>query len=114
MQGRQVMAKYHLRLTPQRLTQSVCIDVRVAVTVPANPLSHLEKRMNRLLAKPLFEIRIESRDFRQECGLVVAQRILNLVYDSQLRERSKRVCHNCTTRALRRISLLCRSRSCNT
>ena len=67
---------------PQRLGG----HVRVAVAVAADPLAHAREGRDALIPERLLDVAVQARDLRQEGGLVVGERVLDLVGHGQLGE----------------------------
>ena len=75
----QVVAQGDFGLPPQGVFERLRADVWIAVAVAANPLAHAQEARHRLLAKLPLQAGVEPGDLTQERGLVVAQRVLDLV-----------------------------------
>ena len=82
----EVVPQGDLALSSQSVFERWCAHVRVAVAVAADPLAHAQETRDRLRPEFAFELRVQLRDFAQEGGLVVAEGILDLVRDGELRE----------------------------
>ena len=86
----EVVAQRQLGLAAQRVLEGLGRDVGVAVAVAADPLAHAQEGRDRgrlaALRQRLLEVGIDARDLAQEGGLVVAQRVLDLVGHGELGE----------------------------
>jgi len=82
---RQVVTQGGFRLAGERGAQRRGIDERVAVAVAADPLAHAEEAGDLAAGQRRLELFVEDRDLRQEGRPVVAERVVDLVLDRQLR-----------------------------
>mmetsp|Transcript_1093 Transcript_1093/g.2954 ORF Transcript_1093/g.2954 Transcript_1093/m.2954 type:complete len:428 (+) Transcript_1093:4161-5444(+) len=80
----QVVAQRHLALALHRAAQRGGADVGVAVAVAADPVAHAQEAGQWLARQMLLQLGIELGDLAQEGGLVVGQRVLDLVGHRQL------------------------------
>lgn len=86
----EVVAQRQLALPAQCVLERLGGDVGVAVAVAADPLAHAQEGRDRrcvaALRQRLLEVGVHARDLAQEGGLVVAQRVLDLVGHGELGE----------------------------
>ncbi|KWT90182.1 hypothetical protein APY03_3276 [Variovorax sp. WDL1] len=82
----QVVAQRQLGLAAHGVLEALGRHVGIAVAVAADPLAHAQERRDVAAAQGLFELGVDARDLAQEGGLVVAQRILDLVGHGELGE----------------------------
>jgi hypothetical protein len=82
----QVVAQRQFGLAAQRVVEGFGRDVGIAVAVAPDPLAHAQEGRDGALAQRCFEVGIDARDLAQEGGLVVAQRVLDLVGHGELGE----------------------------
>ena len=82
----EVVAQRHFALAPQRVFQRVRADVGIAVAVAADPLAHAQEAGHRMLAQLALQVGVDLGNLAQEGGLVIAQRVLDLVGHRQLGE----------------------------
>ena len=75
----QVVAQRHIALAGQGVLQRLRGHIGVAVAVATDPLAHAQKTCHGLPVKRSFKLGIELGNFAQEGGLVVTQRIFDLV-----------------------------------
>ena len=84
MQLGQVVAQRHFALALQRVAQGVGGDVGVAVAVATNPVAHAQKAVQLMAGQGFFQLGIELGNLAQKGGLVIGQRVLDLVSHGQL------------------------------
>ena len=80
----QVVAQRGLALLAQRELQRVGGDVGVAVAVAADPVAHAKERRDLEAGQRLLDLAVHARDLAQERGVVVADRVLDLVGHGEL------------------------------
>ena len=80
----QVEAQCGLGLARQRHAQRLGADVGVAVTVAADPVAHAQEGRHLVAGQGLLDLAVQLGDLPQKRGVVVAQRVLDLVGHRQL------------------------------
>ncbi len=80
----EVEAQRRLGLARQRGAQGGGIDVRVAVAVAADPVAHAQERRHLVAGQRTLDVAVQLGDLRQEGARVVAERVFDLVADTQL------------------------------
>src|SRR5208283_697276 len=81
----QVMAQRDLTLAAQRQDQRLSVHIWISVAIAADPGCHAEKGSDLDTTKLVLELGIKLRNLPQECRLVIAERVLDLVVNAQMR-----------------------------